>query len=297
MKLTIGDKEYIFLIGYQNENKYRAAFNNLAKKIFGFTFEEWYRAGYWNEKYIPYTLFDEEKAVANVSVNIMDFNTFDEQQRYIQIGTVMTDEKYRNKNLNRFLMEKVLDDWSEKCDFIYLYANNSVLELYPKFGFESVNEYEYFKSVDKTVGNGNFEKLNMNLKADKKRLYRCAKNSKSFGKLSMRENADLVMFYCTSFLKESVYYIKSLDVIAVAIFNDNQLHLWDVFGRVEVELDKIIYSLVNSQIDEILLGFTPVDCRAYEVRKISGEDALFIQKVQTKLFDENRVMFPLLSHA
>ena len=156
MKLTLKDREYTFLIGYQKDNKYRAAFNNLVEKVFGFSFEEWYRAGYWNEKYIPYTLFDGERAVANVSVNIMDFNTFGEQQRYIQIGTVMTDEDYRNKNLSRFLMEKVLDEWSEKCNFIYLFANNSTLGLYPKFGFSSVREYEYFKPAEKNVRCGRF---------------------------------------------------------------------------------------------------------------------------------------------
>ena len=113
----------------------------------------------------------------------------------------------------------------------------------------------------------------------------------------MRENADLVMFYCTSILKENVYYIKSLDIIAVAIFNDNQLHLWDIFGKTKIELDKIIYSLVNSYIDKIVLGFTPEDCSSYEVREISGDDTLFVHRNKIKLFDENKLMFPLLSHA
>ena len=105
------------------------------------------------------------------------------------------------------------------------------------------------------------------------------------------------MFYCTSFLKENVYYIKSLEVIAVAVLNDNQLHLWDIFGENEVELDTIINSLVNFKIDEVMLGFTPIDCSSYEVKEISGEDTLFIQKGRTKLFDTNKIMFPLLSHA
>lgn len=266
-------------------------------KTFGFSFEEWYKAGYWSEKYIPYTLFDREIAIANVSVNIMDFNAFGEKHRYIQIGTVMTDEDYRNKNLNRYHMEKVLDDWNGRCDFIYLYANKSVLEMYPKFGFTRVSEHEYFKSAVKNVEGGNFEKLNMDVQSNKHFLYDYANNSKVFGKLSMKGNADLVMFYCTSLLKQNVYYIKSLDAIAVAKFNGNQLHLWDIFSGVEIDLDKIVYSLVNPQIDEIILGFTPENCSSYEVREISGDDVLFIQKGKSKLFDENKVMFPLLSHA
>lgn len=147
MKITRNNREYLFLIGYQQEEKYRAALNTLVTKIFGISFEAWYSAGYWNEKYIPYTLFDGEQAVANVSLNIMDFITFGKQQRYIQLGTVMTDLAYRNQHLNRFRMDNVLADWNEHCQFIYLYANSTVLDLYPKWGFHRVKEYEYFKSL------------------------------------------------------------------------------------------------------------------------------------------------------
>ena len=219
LKIALGNKDYTFLVGYQENDKYRTAFNILVEKIFSLSFEEWYKAGYWNEKYIPYTLFDGEKAVANASVNIMDLNILGEQQRYIQIGTVLTDEDYRNKSLSRFLMQQILQEWGGKSDLIYLFANSSVLGLYPKFGFDRVREYAYFKSIAKnSKSGGEFEQLNMAIQSNRDFLYNYAKNSKVFGKLSMRENADLVMFYCTSFLKENVYYIKSLGVIVVAVF-------------------------------------------------------------------------------
>ncbi len=297
MRVTLGNKEYEYLIAYQHEDKYRVVFNNLAEKIFSLSFEVWYESGYWREKYIPYTLFDAERAVANVSVNIMDFITLGKQQRYIQIGTVMTDEDSRHKNLNRFLMEKVLEEWNKQCDFIYLFANKTVLEMYPKYGFERVKEYEYFKSVKKNAESTNYEKLNMDNQSNREMLHDYAKNSKVFGKLSMRENADLVLFYAITILKDNIYYIKSLDVIAIATFKDNQLRLWDIFSKVELELDEVIYSLVNMQIDEIVFGFTPMECSAYKFREILSDDALFVQKDKTKLFDENKVMFPLLSHA
>lgn len=292
------DKDYTFLTAYQNDAEYRIAFNNLVRKIFGLSFEEWYSAGYWNERYIPYTLFDKKKAVANVSVNIMDFNSFGKQQRYIQIGTVLTDKDYRNKKLSRFLMEKVLEEWKGKCDFIYLFANNSVLDMYPKFGFSTVKEYAYSKKlVNNNMSDRKFEKLNMDTQKNRAMLYYYAKNSEIFGNFSMKENADLVMFYCTSFLKENVYYIKALDVIAVAIMNENQLHLYDVFGTKKVKLDNIIDSLANFEINEVTLGFTPKDCSSYEAKEILGDETLFVQKNKIDLFEQNKIMFPLLSHA
>lgn len=297
LRTTLGNHEYTFFKGHQNEDKYRASFNALSVKVFGLSFEEWYKSGYWNEKYIPYTIFDGERAVANVSVNIMDFNILGKQQRYIQIGTVMTDVDYRNKGLNKFLLGKVLDDWLMKSDLIYLFANSTVLNFYPKFNFKQVSEYEYSKNIAVTTGREKPEKLNMDLQSSRDMLHDYAKYSASYGKISMRENADLVLFYCTEPMKNNVYYIKSLDVIAVATYEVNELHLLDVFGKANVELDKIIEALAVENINRVLLGFTPQNCHSYEVRKKSDDDHLFIQDGKTNLFDENKVMFPRLSHA
>lgn len=137
----------------------------------------------------------------------------------------------------------------------------------------------------------------MDEQENRDKLYDYAKNSKTFSKLSMSENADLVMFYCISFLKDNVYHFKSLDLIAIATINGNQLHLWDVFGNTDVDLDTILYSIADSKIDEVVLGFTPLDCSSYGVREISGKDILYIQKNKAELFSANKLMFSLLSHA
>lgn len=299
MEINLGNKAFTFLRGYQNEEKYRVAFNSLVEKIFGLSFEAWYQAGYWQEKYIPYSLFDDDKAVANVSVTVMDFNIFGAEQRYVQIGTVLTDESYRNQGLSRFLIKHAVKEWEENCDLIYLFANNATLEMYPKFGFRCAQEHVYFKSLkEKTIKPQRFEKLDMAIQSNRDMMHGYVKNSKLFGKLSMNQNADLVLFYCTSsLLKERVYYSKSLDAIAVATFKNNQLHLWDVFSPSTVELDEVIYSLAGSETKEVFLGFTPKDCSSCEVKAVIGEDILFVQENKTELFDNHKIMFPLLSHA
>ena len=37
------------------------AFNDLAVKVFGLSFEKWYNSDYWRNKYFPYTYFDGKK--------------------------------------------------------------------------------------------------------------------------------------------------------------------------------------------------------------------------------------------
>ncbi|WP_367606089.1 hypothetical protein [Legionella sp. W05-934-2] len=113
----------------------------------------------------------------------------------------------------------------------------------------------------------------------------------------MSENADIVMFYCTSFLKDNVFYIDDLDTIAIAQFNDGQALLWDVFGPDIVDLDDVLSIFADNHIGQIKLGFTPLDTSSYEVEELQGEDKLFILYERENPFKESKLMFPLLSHA
>lgn len=121
----------------------------------------------------------------------------------------------------------------------------------------------------------------MEIQTNRDFVYDYAKYTTAFGNLVMQENADLVMFYCFSFLKDHVYYIKSLDVIAIATFNNQQLNVWDVFAKQEVELDQIIRTLIKPDTNEVCLG----------------DETLFIQKGKADFFEKNKLMFPLMSHA
>ena len=190
-----------------------------------FDFEDWYQNGYWTKRYIPYSILDGNGIVSNISVNVIDFLVNGEQRTHVQIGTVMTDQNQRKKGLSRALLEKVLSGWRGKCDLIYLFANNTVLDFYPKFGFTPVDEYQYSKAVTSNNSNPGFVQLNMSDEQNVQLLYNKVNQSTQFSTLAMVDNAPLVMFYYTSFMSQNVYFMKELDVIAIAEFNDNTLLL------------------------------------------------------------------------
>lgn len=292
-------KELTFLKGYQQEDKKRHAFDSLAIKTFDLSFEAWYQSGYWREKYIPYTLFDGEQAVANISVNIMDFNILGNEQRAIQIGTVMTDEAYRKQGLSRMLIEKVFEDWKADNHFVYLFANATVWTFYPKFGFRPVKQYQYYRTPIPAPST-HFIKLNMDEKVNREKLYDYAQNSIPLGKISMQGNSDLVMFYCITVYKDNVFYLPELDVIAIAEVNERQMHLLDVFSKKQADLDEVISAVCDETIEVVMLGFSPNDCSSYArflVDEEAKDEMLFVETGKTIIFDENQLMFPLLSHA
>lgn len=128
---------------YQGLYGNRTSFDALAQRVFGLSFEQWYRDGYWTDRYKPYVLLDGGTVVASIAVNRMQTMWRGKGRSYIQLGTVMTDPQYRKQGLSRCLMEQVLRDYCRSCDAVYLFANDSALDFYPRFGFERAVEYQF----------------------------------------------------------------------------------------------------------------------------------------------------------
>lgn len=296
--LYVNGNRYEFATNYKENKQLRDSFNNLTRKTYGFDFKKWYEDGYWKDNYIPYSLVYESKVISNVSVNIMDFIILGEKKRYIQIGTVMTDRKYQGNGLSRVLMQKVLDEWEEKCDFLYLFANKEVLNFYPKFGFTSENEYQYSIDIREKSYLNNKRKMDINKEEDIKLLCNIIPNSKDLWKISMINNTSLVMFYCTSFMKDSIYYIEELDAIAIADYDEDTIYLHEIFSIKNVKLHSVINNLATKDIKNVILGFTPNIVDNYEVSLLKDEDnTLFIKDGKGNPFKSNKLMFPILSHA
>lgn len=296
--LLINDKKYILRCNYKENNALRDSFNRLTEKTYGFNFKQWYEEGYWGDKYIPYSLSEGDKIVANVSVNVMDFLILGEKKRFIQIGTVMTDEEYKGQGLSRTLMEIVLKEWEDKCDLIYLFANDSVLDFYPKFGFDLCNEYQYSISKIKEDKSEKIIKMNMENHKDREFVYNMVCNAIPLSKMSMINNSSLIMFYCTYFMKNNIYYVEDYDAVVICDLNEEILYVQDAFTTKEVKLDKIINGMMNEKTKKVVLGFTPNDISPYEKTLVREEDTtLFIKTEKDNPFKKEVLMFPVLSHA
>lgn len=295
--IELNNITYGFAKNFKHDQEIRASFNKLTEATFGFNFEEWYINGYWGDNYIPYSLLHNNKVISNVSVSKIEFIIENEKKVGIQIGTVMTDTEYRRRGLSKFIMEQVINEWKEQSDFIYLFANDSVLDFYPKFNFEKIDEYQYSKSLNISNTPSLFKKLNIEDKNDKELLIGTINNSIPVSKLSMRNNTSLIMFYCLSFKKDSIYYIEKLNTAIIMDIEDDTLYLSDVFSKERVKLNDVIQLITNETIKRVILGFTPLDETDYQRSLLKTGDTLFVIKDKANYFKNNKWRFPVLSHA
>jgi hypothetical protein len=215
----------------------------------------------------------------------------------VQLGTVMTHPDYRNKGLSAQLMEKVLHEYEPKCEFIYLFANSSVLNFYPKFGFKRVQEYQVSIPAQNTKMASDIRKLDISNPADHEILLSLSEQRIPVSQtLGSGADQSLLMFYCESYFKDQLYYLPSQDAVAVLEFDGDTLCIKDILSNHTVSLQNILNNLPNQGNHFIKFGFTPDMIKQEETTGIENNDLLFMKPVSEKL-NKIKFMFPLLSHA
>ncbi len=279
---------------YRDNKALRDSFNKLAEKTFGLSFENWYQNGFWKDNYIPYSVVIDGEVVSNVSVNACNMVYKGSLVKLIQLGTIMTDPDHRGKGYARLLMEEVLKDYEGKVDGIYLYANDSVLGFYPRFGFWEAKEYQYSKEVA-IAGERKAVLVPMKDKADFDKMAGILSERSQNARLYMVGNPGLYMFYLSQFMTENVFYIAECDSYAVAEIEDDTLLLHAIIGEGSV-LE--VTEAFGAPIKKVILCFTPKDESGFEKNEIHEEDTTFF--VKGRFFEGNKgeaYMLQAITHA
>ena len=287
---------YQIIKGYQKDDNLRNSFNALAMEMFHLNFEDWYQNGFWKENYIPYSIAIDGKIVANVSVNLTDMIFDGEIKKFIQLGTVMTAKEYRNQGLIRQIMREIEVDFQDNVEGMYLFANDSVLEFYPKFGFRKSVEYQYELQVENET-ECQLEKIVMNNQDLWNQLLDVMSNNIFHGKFDMAGNHNLIMFYVTKFMQEDIYYHRESDTFIIAEMDGENVFIHNVFSSTLDEMDKIT-PLFGKEIKLIMLGFTPIDSEKYKMKELKEDDTTFFIKGESlNIIAEEKMRIPSLSHA
>lgn len=271
----------------------RHSFDTLTQKIFGLSFEKWYQSGYWRDGYIPHILTLNGEAVANVSVNRMHCFLNGQERNYIQLGTVMTRPDCRERGYCQMLLEEVLREY-EDCDGVFLFANDTVLDFYPKFGFQQTAEFRYRAEI--TGGICQAVPVSMETPEDWTRFL-WEKNHRTDVGVPRMDTDDLFMFYLTQFMKKDVYYLPPYDAYAVAEVEDGVLTLYALYADAATDLLKVCAAF-GSSVCRAGLAFTPENPRGFK-RDLYRErnTTFFLQGNPLKEDMKTIFSFPDLAHA
>lgn len=281
--------------GYRADDALRRSFDALAQRTFGLTFEDWYQNDFWGGDYVPYSVVVDGEVAANVSVNRTDFVLDGEKKRFIQLGTVMTDERYRGRGMIRRLMAEVERDCAGKADGVYLFANDTVLGFYPKFGFRRAAEVRYARALE-PCGAASAVRVPMRGREAWGRLTAVIRSSAPCGRFSLCGNTGLPLFYVSKFMQDCVYRVAP-ETYAVAELEDGVLRLHAVYAEKQPAPEAVARAF-GGAVRRVQLGFTPLDTTGWEAEAVREDDTtLFVRGAGFRDFERRGLMFPVLAHA
>ncbi|RIJ63721.1 GNAT family N-acetyltransferase [Rummeliibacillus sp. POC4] len=292
---------YHLVSDYRNNKIYRESFFELAKSVFDIDFTKWYEKGCWNDNYICYSYVDNDRIIANASISKMTIVLKGKEYKAIQIGTVMTHPDYRNQGLSKKLMNYIIEQYEKEYDFIYLFANDTVLDFYPKFGFQRVKESHFILNMSalrkQKVKMSTLRQLDINNQYDFNLLESfAAERIPVSSVLGVKNNEHLLMFYFILVFSDAIFYIEEEDTIVICKQEGAHLHVFDMISKKRVDIETMLSGIISKDTEAVHLYFTPEDNSNVETEVIKdGDDTLFVRPLLKD--SAKHFLFPITSHA
>ncbi len=216
---------------YWDDRRAKDAFKAFLLDIHNLDLTLWDEAGFWDDHYTAFSLFDGERVVSSVCLYSMDMVIDGLRRRVGQFSGVGTLPSFRRRGLNRWLTERVLEWATPTHDGFFLFADEEAVPFYERCGFVPVRETIATLATDVPQPRGALVKLDPERDRDLQRVYAlaCARTpvSDALGVLTPK----LLMFHFLYTLRDHAYYVEDLDVVAFFKLSDGKLILYDVLGR------------------------------------------------------------------
>lgn len=305
--VSINGLKLEFIKDYKTDDKLRKSLNRMTEKIFGFSFENWYKAGYWSGSCIPYSLVKDGEIVSHVTVSEIDFIIDGKAKKCVQLGTVMTDKRYRNMGLSAYLLNEIKREYAGDRFMIFLYASKMALSFYPKFGFIKKDEYKVDIQVSADRPHTKIRKLDMSSEADRTTLLRLAEKPYPIHRMSMQNNPGLIAFYSMDFcsvisFSDSLYYSDEEDAAIVMETGDDgrKLTVYDIYSSKDADPLSLVEKAAPEGVDRAELLFTPFNAPDTYMSEYKDEGAWFVMlnpnDPDGQKFIESKLMCPIPSH-
>lgn len=256
---------------------HRESLYPLFEQVFGIPshmLQDYYNRGFWNHRYCPYTLFKENRAIANVSVIPMSWVIDGEPVAAAGIQSVMTLPSERGKGYMKKLMNLVLKDLTNHYSFIFLQTETPA--LYEKYGFKKVEEHIFVTEAfqNPSIRNISLKKLNYLKRSDAEIIHSCFasqhSNSNVFTPLDYEHSLYLNLY--NPFFSEKLFYSESLDLLLVYEVKDQILKLYDVVAKNTADLADIC-GVIPEVFKSVEIHFTPdqlIQTKDLQTRKKEG---------------------------
>lgn len=229
-------------------------------KTFGWNvpFLAWDAAGGWDSRYRAFALATPTgEIVSNVSVTEMDLVLEGEKLKGFQFGALGTVPAWRGRGLSRRLIEDVIAELEPRADMVVLFANDKVLDFYPRFGFRREQEM-VFACDHAVVPERKLAPLLLEKTENQALLKRLCRSAAPVTRRYGAEGyVSIFLWHALSFFTRDVYYLPEHDAAIVARRRDATLTIFDILAQGPFDLAAVLPSLVDAPTRHLEFEFCP----------------------------------------
>jgi predicted N-acetyltransferase YhbS len=251
---------------YWGDHRARGAFKAFVLEIHGLNLTEWEEAGYWDDRYTPFSYFLGDRVVASVCIYLLDAVVEGEATRLVQISGVGTDPDFRRRGLNRELTELGLEWARGRHSGVFLFADEGAIPYYERCGFEARTEYVARAPLPPYAARPGAVMLDPGDESDRAKLYELAQRRAPVSERLSLGSPELVLFHALGPLRRHAFEIPELGCVVFCERNGSLLRILDVVGETIPPLDKLGPFLVKPGDEEVELCFFPDRLEVEEVR-------------------------------
>ena len=255
----------------------------------------WRDRGGWTDGYEVFAIVDDGRIVSTIGRSRMHMVIEGQGRAGYQLGAVATLPPYRRQGLARQLMNWVIGELTEPDQPIILFANASVLDFYPRFGFKRIPQRRSFTRAALQPSGAQAPRCDLSDASDRSRLATlCAATPPTRGHLTARDYYWLALWNlsCGS---AAVSWIPEFKAAIATTVEDERLVVHDVFAAQPFDLRLVVPTLITQPIAELEFLFDPGDfCPA--ASRAAFDDAaspLFVRGAAASI--NGPVQFPALA--
>lgn len=221
-------------------------------------FRAWYALGGWTADYQVHALAQGGELVASVSVMRTPAFAAGREVRGAQLGAVGCIPEARGQGLMRPLLQDVVARVEPEAELLWLYANDAVLDFYPRFGFRRVQESEF--ELELALAPAGAPAPSLDLEDAPRRaawLAAIARSVPPTERLGARAYGGAALWHACNFHRHDVRVLAEGEAYAVAVQRGDTLHLLDVAAPRRFDLLPVLPRLVQEPVARIRFGFCP----------------------------------------
>jgi GNAT superfamily N-acetyltransferase len=209
-----------------------ARFEDCAREVFGLDFSRWKARGLWDPAYIAFSAFHEDRCVASLCVYPSEMIINGRTRRGAQLLTVGTLPEFRKKGIQRRLWEQARSWIETRCDFTFLFTDDSAAGFYDSLGFTRVAEFIETITLpdDVNVAREGIRKLDPAQDGDYQKIEALARTREVISLRIGFCNPNLLLFMYLYAYPSMTFLLEDLDTVVVAEDKGDRMWIHDVMA-------------------------------------------------------------------